>query len=95
MLVSKLGNISIVFHFVYYVCIMQLSPTHNIWGSPTSEERIDGPDNNQPTTQHLHDAKQEDRSRLYSPVLEVDYFKGELNPKIKFVLFERTLKITE
>ena len=22
-------------------------------------------------------------------------FKGELNPKIKFVLFERTLKITE
>ena len=23
------------------------------------------------------------------------HFKGELNPKIKFVLFERTLKITE
>ena len=28
-------------------------------------------------------------------VLKCDPLKGELNPKIKFVLFERTLKITE
>ena len=27
--------------------------------------------------------------------LSTDFVKGELNPKIKFILFERTLKITE
>ena len=37
-----------------------------------------------------------DYTRLTQNTLtNLSYFKGELNPKIKFVLFERTLKITE
>ena len=35
-----------------------------------------------------------DYTRLSQNTLtNLSYFKGELNPKIKFVLFERTLKI--
>ena len=32
---------------------------------------------------------------MHSPIIFETSFKGEVNPKIKFVLFERTFKIAE
>lgn len=78
-----------------YLQDILLSPTHNIWGSPSSEERktvVDGPDKSQLTTQHCHDVKQEERSQLYSPVLEDEAVLSALPKRPSKPLFMEDLE---